>query len=136
MASYKAVEVTGGTYVWGTGPPYTMPPHPPDPRAHLPSHTHPSNGASVRSGPGWPAFQKEACCFPVQDKLLPLASEESLARGLGVVKPALSSLRGAGLHSCDSQSGQYHWPEGRERKSLVLFPLPLPPLGCFQTQAL
>jgi hypothetical protein len=32
-----------------------------------------------------------------------------------------------GSSSHNSQSGQHHWPKGRERKSLVLFPLPLPP---------
>lgn len=69
-------------------------PTPTDPRAHLPPHTHPSIRASVRSGPGWPAFQKEGRCSPVQDKLPPLG-----IRGHPCAeKTALSSLRGPGFH--------------------------------------
>lgn len=139
MTSYKVVEVTrdGGTQHVGTVPVRTMPPYPPDPRAHLPPHTHPSNGASVRSGSGWPAFQRKDCCSPVQDKLLPLASEDNLARGPGSCEDCSLLTQRMGSSSHDSQSGQYHQSKGRERKSLVLFLLPAPcPLGCFQTQAL
>lgn len=82
----------------------------------------PSKKASVRSGPGWPVFQKEGYCSPVQDKLPPLASEDSLAKA----KTALSSIREGtwGLQVIRANQASTTGSKGLERNLLVLLPAP------------
>lgn len=80
----------------------------------------------MRSGPEWPVFQKEGYCFPVQDKLPPLASEDSLAKD----KTALSSLsEGTWSPLMIANQVSTTRSKGLERNLLVLLPAPSFPLS-------
>lgn len=80
----------------------------------------------MRSGPEWPVFQKEGYCFPVQDKLPPLASEDSLAKD----KKALSSLsEGTWSPLMIANQVSTTRSKGLERNLLVLLPAPSFPLS-------
>lgn len=107
--------------------PCTMPPPTQIPELTSYPTPIPSKKASVRSGPEWPVFQKEGYCFPVQDKLPPLASEDSLAKD----KTALSSLsEGAwSLHLMTANQASTTRSKGLERNLLVLLPAPSFPLS-------
>lgn len=81
----------------------------------------------MRSGLGWPLSQKEGYCSPVQDKLPPLASEDSLAKD----KTALSSLSEGirGLRLMIANRASTTGSKGLERNLLVLLPAPSFPLS-------
>lgn len=103
-------------------PPCTMSPPTQTPELASHPHPHPFKKASMRSGPGWPLFQKEGYCSPVQDELPPLASEDSLAKD----ETALSSLRERtwDLHPMIANQASTTGSKGLERNLLVLLPAP------------